>query len=194
MADELDDNWNKLRGIEVSSVGVASISYDDESKELINLRNKGAMLSDPSVREGYVQGAIARGMESAGSNPQGATGAFLGMGVGMGTTGGFMSAASQTNREQMVREAEMRERQAAQAQEADGWLCTCGTKNTGKFCSECGKKKPEEKSSWTCSCGNNCTGKFCPECGTRLASVCPECGAGVDSSAKFCPECGKKLR
>ena len=90
MATTLDEEWKQMRGFEIQAVGISSISYDDESKELINMRNKGAMLGDPSVREGYVQGSVARGMEAAGSNEGGATGAFLGMGLGMQTTGGFM--------------------------------------------------------------------------------------------------------
>ena len=192
MSTELDATWKETRGFEIQSVGIASISYDEESKELINLRNKGAMLSDPTVREGYVQGSIARGMEAAGSNPQGPTGAFVGMGVGMSTTGGFMSSATQTNREQMAREAELRERQAQQ-ETANGWTCECGAKNTGKFCSECGKKKPEDKGSWTCSCGQVCTGKFCPECGSPRPATswfCTECGTENAANAKFCSECG----
>ena len=192
MANELDATWKETRGFEIQSVGIASISYDDESKELINMRNKGAMLSDASIREGYVQGSIARGMEAAGSNPQGATGAFVGMGVGMNGAGGFMSSASQSNREQMAREAQQRE-QAAQAS-ANGWTCTCGAKNTGKFCSECGKKKPEEQGSWTCECGTSCTGKFCPECGSPRPATswfCTECGNENGAGAKFCAECGK---
>ena len=195
MANELDATWKETRGFEIQSVGIASISYDDESKELINMRNKGAMLSDASIREGYVQGSIARGMEAAGSNPQGATGAFVGMGVGMNGASGFMSSASQTNREQMAREAQQRE-QAAQAAQAsaNGWTCTCGAKNTGKFCSECGKKKPEEQGSWTCECGTSCTGKFCPECGSPRPATswfCTECGNENGAGAKFCAECGK---
>lgn len=80
MAETLDEEWNRLRGMEIQSVGIASISYDEESQKLINMRNQGAMLGDPSVREGYVQGAMARGFEAAGSNGSGAMAGFMGMG------------------------------------------------------------------------------------------------------------------
>lgn len=45
--------------MEVVSVGLAGLSYSEESQKLINMRNQGAMLSDPNVREGYVQGSVA---------------------------------------------------------------------------------------------------------------------------------------
>ncbi|MBP3436311.1 MAG: SPFH domain-containing protein, partial [Clostridia bacterium] len=122
MANELDAAWKETRGLEIQSVGIASVSYDDESKELINMRNRGAMLGDASVREGYVQGSVARGMEAAGSNSSGAAAAFMGMGVGMGASGGFMGAASETNRAQM--ESERKEREAPA--QADAWTCSCG--------------------------------------------------------------------
>ena len=101
MRDTLDEDWLRGRGMEIQSVGIASISYDDESRKLIDMRNQGAMLSDPSVREGYVQGAVARGMEAAGSNEAGAGMAFMGMGMGMSASGNFMGAASQSNQAQM---------------------------------------------------------------------------------------------
>ena len=173
MADVLDKSWNDMRGFIIQAVGIASISYDDESKELINMRNKGAMLGDPSVREGYVQGSIARGLEAAGSNEAGSAATFMGMGMGMQAGGGFMGTASQSNIEQM----RMKEQQAQQAQQAQNagagapsgdWKCgNCGTVNTGKFCTECGARKIE---SWKCgSCGHEVKGakpRFCPECGT----------------------------
>ena len=162
MANELDESWKSMRGIEVQSVGIASVSYDDESKELINMRNKGAMLGDPSVREGYVQGSVARGIEAAGSNSAGAAQAFMGVGVGMNGAGGFMASASETNRRQM--EAEKA------ASKAGEWTCSCGNVNSGKFCSECGSKKPESK------------GSFCTNCGAKLPA-----------GAKFCSECGEKV-
>lgn len=185
MSDVLDEDWRRDRGMEIASVGVASISYDEDSVKLINMRNEGAMLSDPTVREGYVQGAIARGMEAAGSNANGAMAGFMGMGVGMNAGGGFMGAASNTNFQQMQMNQMNQANQAAFAGGAsvqgqaepvqkndpvNTWTCSCGTENTGKFCSECGSPKPApEKKSWTCSCGTENTGKFCSECGKPRA-------------------------
>ncbi len=182
MADVLDEDWRRMRGMEVQSVGVASISYNEESQKLINLRNQGAMLSDPTIREGYVQGAIAEGLRSAGSNSNGAMAGFMGMGMGMQAGGGFMGAASAANMQQMqMNQGQMAggaypggQGQAAggsasgsgngsPAQGQAGWTCGCGTVNTGKFCSECGSPRPA--ASWTCSCGTVNTGKFCSECG-----------------------------
>jgi len=190
MAEELDSDWKELRGFEVLSVGIASVSYDEESKKLINMRNQGAMLGDAAVREGYVQGSIARGLENAGSNPGGAATAFMGMGFGMNGAGGFMSAASETNRRQMEKEAESRV-------SANSWKCSCGAIAEGRFCSECGSRRPEEKTadSWKCSCGAVCDGKFCPECGSRRPEgdwFCSECGQKNSASAKFCSNCGNK--
>ncbi len=200
MSTELDETWKSCRGFEVLNVGLASISYDDESKKLINMRNQGAMLGDAAVREGYVQGAMARGFEAAGSNANGSTAAFMGMGVGMNAGGGFMAAASQTNAMQMEQQQRAREAQAArEAQEqkkAAGWTCSCGAVNTGKFCSECGSPKPAPAGEWKCSCGAVNTGKFCSECGSPRPAAeadtwfCSECGA--KNKGMFCSECGKK--
>ncbi|MBE6537115.1 MAG: zinc-ribbon domain-containing protein [Ruminococcaceae bacterium] len=189
MANELDEAWKNMRGIEVQSVGIASVSYDDESKELINMRNKGAMLGDAAVREGYVQGSIARGIEAAGSNSAGSAQGFFGVGMGMMGAGNFMGAATETNRRQM--ESDNAKREAS----ASGWLCSCGAKNEGKFCSECGAKKPVASGSWVCSCGKENSGKFCSECGSPKPEgdwFCTECGAKNSAGAKFCSECGNK--
>lgn len=184
MSSILDEEWNQLRGMEIQAVGIASLSYDEESQKLINMRNQGAMLSDPTVREGYVQGAVARGLEAAGSNANGAMAGFMGVGMGMNAGGGFMGNASANNLAQMqmqqqaqqMQQAPQMQQQAPQAmagaaagvqptQTAGGWTCSCGTVNTGKFCSECGKPMPAATGEWTCSCGTVNTGKFCSECG-----------------------------
>ncbi|NLY82448.1 MAG: virion core protein [Clostridiales bacterium] len=171
MSTTLDEEWRQMRGFEVQSVGISNISYDDESKELINMRNKGAMLGDPSVREGYVQGSVARGMEAAGSNEGGATGAFLGMGLGMQATGGFMGAASQSNQNQMQQQNQQTQKAQPAPTEAS-WFCTeCGAKNSGAFCSECGNKRAVAPTSKCSNCGFEPEGealKFCPQCGTKF--------------------------
>ncbi len=198
MATELDAGWKEMRGMEVQAVGIASVSYDEQSRKLIDMRNQGAMLSDASVREGYVQGAVARGMEAAGSNSAGATQAFMGMGMAMNGGGGFMGAASASNQAQMERDnaARAEAQKAAAAQKAaGGWTCACGAVNTGKFCQECGAQKPAAAGSWTCACGAVNTGKFCQECGSPRPAdewFCTECGAKNAAGAKFCAECGTK--
>lgn len=188
MSDILDDDWRQMRGMEIQAVGIASISYDEESTKLINMRNQGAMLSDPSVREGYVQGAVARGIEAAGSNENGSMAGFMGMGIGMQAGGGVIGAASQANQQAQAQKE-------THPQSADSWTCSCGAKNNGKFCTSCGKQRQE---GWICSCGAQNSGNFCANCGKpRPAQIpCPNCGYKPDPAAptpKFCPECGTKM-
>lgn len=163
MSNVLDEEWNQMRGMEIQSVGLASVSYNEESQKLINMRNEGAMLSDPSVREGYVQGAVARGMEAAGSNANGSMAGFMGMGMASNVSAGFMGAASTSNMAQMQQNAATVNPAPSAAAGAAGWTCVCGTVNTGKFCSECGKPAPSAE--WKCECGAVNSGKFCGECG-----------------------------
>jgi membrane protease subunit (stomatin/prohibitin family) len=191
MSTTLDEDWKKMRGMEIQSVGIASISYDEESQKLINMRNQGAMLENPSVREGYVQGAMARGIEAAGSNEAGSMAAFMGMGMGVNAAGNIAGVFSQSNQAQM-------QQQAAQTGGAQGgWKCSCGAVNSAgaKFCTECGK--PIKQEGWKCACGavNSADAKFCPECGKpRDGAACPKCGYKPEGEVpKFCPECGAKF-
>ncbi len=202
MADVLDEEWNQMRGMEIQAVGVASVSYDEKSTELINMRNEGAMLGDPTIREGYMQGHMARGLESAGSNEGGAMNGFLGMGLGMNMGGGMMAGASQTNMQQMQMQQanqqatnqQMANQQAANQQpaaQAEGWACECGAMNQGKFCMECGTPKPQpQPTGWTCECGTVNQGKFCMECGKPAPAAEWTCKCGAVNTGKFCMECG----
>ena len=166
MAETLDEDWKQTRGMEIQAVAIASLSYDDKSQELLNMRNQGAMLQDPSIREGYMQGAFARGMEAAGSNANGSTMGFMGMQMGAQMGGNMAASMSAANQQQMIRNQQMQQ-EAATAHHAqnepDIWICSCGQKNAGKFCSECGR--PRQTGAWICSCGQKNTGKFCSECG-----------------------------
>ena len=200
MSTTLDEQWRQMRGMEIQAVGIASISYDEASTKLINMRNQGAMLGDPNVREGYVQGAVARGMEAAGSNANGSMAGFMGMGVGMQAGGSFVGAASQANQQQMQRQAQQAPVQAQPAApQVATWQCACGAAdNTGNFCAMCGKPRPQADV-WTCACGSqNEGGKFCPQCGKpRVNKIrCSKCGYEPDMQQplpKFCPECGDPI-
>ena len=51
---------------------------------------------------------------------------------------------------------------------AEEWICSCGEKNTGKFCTVCGTPREAAAAaiqaaagSWTCSCGQENKGNFC---------------------------------
>ena len=168
MAETLDEDWKKTRGMEIQSVGIASISYDENSRRLIDMRNQGAMMGDPSIREGYVQSAVAAGMQAAGSNSNGSAAGFMGMNMGMAAAGGFMNTASAANLQQMqMNQTAGRQNQPVQPESKEnnpGWTCSCGTVNKGKFCSECGSPRPVAE--WRCSCGTINKGKFCSECGS----------------------------
>ncbi len=205
MSDILDENWKQLRGMEVLAVGVASISYDEESQKLINMRNEGAMLSDPTVREGYLQGHMARGLEAAGGNANGAMAGFMGMGMAMNAGSSMTGAASATNLQQMQMNQQMQQAQMnQQAQQApagsqaapsqagaSGWTCACGAVNQGKFCVECGKPAPAPSTEWTCECGTVNKGKFCSECGKPMMPAEWTCECGAVNKGKFCSNCGK---
>lgn len=182
MANILDEEWNQMRGMEVQAVGI-SISYNEDSQKLINLRNEGAMLSDPTIREGYVQAAAARGLEAAGSNANGAMAGFMGMGMAGNIGGSIVGNASSVNMAQMQMNQQANSNQmnmgmgqmngtqanpaTGNAQQAAGWTCSCGQVNSGKFCSNCGKPAPS--TDWTCSCGQVNSGNFCSNCGKPRA-------------------------
>lgn len=173
MAEILDENWLERAGVEITKVAIVGISYTEDSAEIIEMRNKGAILSDPNVREGYVQGSIARGFEAAGSNEAGAAGTFMGMGMGMNAAGGMFGQMSQGNQQQMQREGEKSQQDHQKQPMAGAWSCPeCGTANDGKFCSNCGTQKPEQKASGFCSnCGYKFQGekpKFCQNCGNPV--------------------------
>ena len=134
-------------------------------------------------------GAQADAMKAAASNTAGAMTGFMGMGMA-GQAGG----ANMQNLYQMGAQQQAAQSQAApkmQAASGSGtWKCECGAENTGRFCSECGKPKPQP-AEWTCSCGAVNTGKFCSECGSPRPAGKWTCSCGAENTGKFCAECGK---
>ncbi|MDD6135670.1 MAG: SPFH domain-containing protein [Lachnospiraceae bacterium] len=199
----LSAKWRDTRGIEIASIGVSSIKASDEDEAMIKELQRNATFRDPTMAAAHLVGAQAASMQAAAKNEggMGAMGAFMGMNMA-GNAGG-MNPQSLFAMGQAQQQAQQQTQPAAQPQPAaDSWKCACGNTVSGKFCPECGAKKPEASASdsvgWLCSCGATNKGKFCFECGAKKPAgvpqyKCDKCGwepADPTNPPKFCPECG----
>lgn len=213
----LSKKWAELRGIEIASFGINSVTASKEDEEMIKQLQKTAVLQNPNMAAATLVGAQGEAMKAAASNPNGAMAGFMGMGMvqnSMGTDAQSLFAMGQQQRMQQQNEAQQlaaqEQRSVAQAGQpgqnnaavsnevSNGWVCECGISNTGKFCVECGKPKPQPVQGWVCSCGTVNKGKFCMECGAKKPAEaplykCDKCGWEPEdpkNPPKFCPECG----
>ena len=191
MADTLNqilsNKWRDLRGLEIVSFGISSIRPDEESEKKIREMQSSLFYSDATLAGARLAEARANAMETAAGNTAGAMTGFMGMGMA-GNMGG-MGAASDAQ----LFTIGQQQRPAPADVSQNSWKCSCGFTATGKFCPECGAKKPEPAVGWKCSCGTMATGKFCPECGSpKPADQSWTCSCGAVNKGKFCPECGAK--
>ncbi len=182
MNEVLSEKWQSLRGVQVVSVGVNSVTASPEDEATIKELQKSAVLRNTNMAAAHMVQAQAEAMKNAASNENGAAMGFFGMNMAQQSGGLNANALFQMNPEE--------------APSADGWTCSCGAVNDGRFCSECGLPKPQV--GWQCpNCGQVNQGKFCSECGVKkLSAACSQCGwqpADPSNPPKFCPECGKKF-
>ena len=191
----MQTEWTERRGITVQSIALGPIALNPEDmKKIAEMEDAATMGSNPFMMAGRMTNATADAMNAAAANPGGAMNGFIGMNMAGGAMGGGFNAA-QSFYNMGMQQQQMMQQQAQQAQTANGWQCSCGATATGKFCPECGAKKPEPKpaESWKCSCGAVANGKFCPECGSKKpVAEGWQCSCGAINKGKFCPECGAK--
>ena len=192
MDDALTQKWSGQRGISIVSVSVNSVTLSAEDEAMIKELQKTAVFRNAGMGAAYTTMAQGEAMKSAAANENGAMMGFMGMNMAQQAGG--------VNATQLYQMAEKQQAAApAPAPAADGWKCSCGAVNTGKFCTECGGKKPE--SGWTCSCGQLNKGKFCSNCGSKKPAgvpqyACDKCGWEPEdprNPPKFCPECGDRF-
>ena len=150
--------------------------------------------SQKDVLQAEVQKAFAEGIGNmgpdtvTGSGGSGIMGDVMGLGLGMAAMNAVMPQFG--NMFQGLGQP--------QSAPLNGWDCACGQKgNAGKFCPNCGAKRPEVNAGWDCACGQKgITGNFCPNCGTRKPDPQPatwDCSCGRKGiTGNFCDNCGKK--
>lgn len=189
MNDILDEEWIDQRGLEIFSASIAQVTLSPEDRDKVNEIDNLRLYTNTDYAAGRLARAQAQAMENAASNDGGAMLGF--MGLNMANKAGGMDANTLygMNNQGAIQQPTPQPDQS-QSVNADTWKCSCGNENTGKFCNNCGNKKPENNT-WTCSCGTSNTGKFCSNCGSKK----PEnniwtCSCGATNTGKFCSECG----
>ena len=199
MNEVLSSKWRDIRGIEIISFGVNSVKASDEDEAMIKELQRNAVFRNPNMAAAHMVSAQADAMKMAAANTStGPAMAFMGMNMAQNVTGMNAQNLFQMGQQQAVQQPMQQEVEKPVKQEETGWTCSCGTVNIGKFCIECGSKKPEPVHGWTCSCGAVNKGKFCSECGAKKPAgipqyKCDKCGWEPEKGTnppKFCPECG----
>ena len=187
MNQALSSKWKDLRGVEIVSMGVNSVKASEEDEAMIKEMQRSAVYRNPNMAAAKMVDAQTEAMKTAAANQGGAMMGFMGMNMAQ-QAGGL-------NANQLYQMGQQQNQQ--EVPKADSWKCACGAENTGKFCTECGSKKPVPQG-WVCSCGSVNKGKFCPECGAKKPAdaplyKCDKCGWEPEdpkNPPKFCPECG----
>lgn len=198
MNDALKQEWIDNRGISVGKIALNPITLTAEDMKKINeLEDAANVGSNPFMLAGRMTNATADTMQTAAGNSAGAMTGFLGMGmVGMGAQGGFGAAQNMYNLGVQQQQQTAQQQPSPAAPAAESWKCSCGATASGKFCPECGAKKPEpvQEGGWKCKCGATATGKFCPECGSPKPADADgwTCSCGTVNKGKFCQNCGAK--
>ena len=154
LADALNEvlskKWRDLRGIEIVSFGVSSVTADEEDEKMLKELQRNAAFMDPTRAAAHLVGSQGDAMKMAASNTAaGPAMAFMGMGMA-GQAGGMNAQNLFAMGQQQQAQQAVQPAPAAPA----GWTCSCGhSGNTGKFCAECGQPKPAPAGEWKCACG-----------------------------------------
>ncbi len=199
MNEKVYDEPVRKRGLAIETFKVESVTLDPESERKIDAYelSSNAMMQQGKLVDAYAN-AVQDAAKNANGSANGfmgigvmnmATGGMMG-GVTQGpwqnsqpvqpvnnstpASNGEVNNANQTSADKVENKSkdnlEDRNDDKSENKVNAEWICpNCGKKVTGKFCGECGTKKPEER-------------------------VCSNCGAKLNKNAKFCGECGTKIQ
>ncbi len=179
VAATLNDSWNQMRGIGIFQIAIGMMDIDDKSREKIANFQETKGYSDPSMLGTYMGMGQTQAMKSAALNARGAVHGFAGLNMTGANGGANIADLMQQGQEKAAQDTAAYQQSQAASQQAPSaategeWICSCGQKNAGNFCTNCGSKRPE-----------------------RVMKHCPNCGNAFDDPShppKFCPNCGTKL-
>ena len=173
MNTALSAKWGELRGLKIVSIALGSVTLPEEDEEMIKQAQRTAIMQNPTMAAATLVGAQADAMKAAASNSNGAMAGFMGMGMAMNAGGGMnaQNLFAMGQQQQAQQQVQQPQPQPQAASTSDSWVCSCNTVNTGKFCQNCGARRPEGTPRYRCNkCGwepqpGAVPPKFCPECG-----------------------------
>lgn len=208
----LSKKWTDLRGIQIYSFGMNSVTASKEDEDMIKQLQKSAVMRDPGMAAATLAGAQADAMRTAAANSAGAMTGFMGMGMAQQAGGAGLQGLYEMGRQQP---GDMNAGQPGQPQ-GGGYRSQSGMNGgqpgqpqggvygsqsgmdagqPGQGSMNAGQPQPQGSgtSGWTCSCGKaGNTGRFCTECGApKPAADGWTCTCGAVNKGKFCSECGR---
>lgn len=173
MNEILSEKWYALRGLKIVSVAINTVSASPEDEEKISRLQEAYTMSNPNVAAGRLAGAQASAMTDAANNSAGAMTGFMGMGFAQ------QAAGNVSNLFAMGQNQPAEKPSYAKISGSDSWTCACGSVNNGKFCPECGARKPGKAAFYRCDkCG------WIPEDPANPPKFCPECGDPFNADDK----------
>lgn len=190
----------EAEALKIKAMAEAEAYRAQAMAEAEEMRAKGYTYQQETARmvgmEAMQNGITGTGGES-GSGVMGSIGDLAGLGITLGAVGSVMGMTKDVMAPVLDTSTQLG--QSIGGSMTDKWNCSCGKSGiVGKFCSECGSKRPEPTISnvWNCSCGKcGITGKFCSECGAKRPEVQAtwDCTCGNKGiTGRFCSECGNK--
>lgn len=209
----LSKKWTELRGIQIYSFGMNSVTAPKEDEDMIKQLQKSAVMRDPGMAAATLAGAQADAMRTAAANTAGAMTGFMGMGMAQQAGGAGIQGLYEMGRQQpnqpmpggtyvgQSSQDSAHVRQSAQDgayagqpnQQPSGGMHTGQENQPRQQTSGDVPSEASAASGWICSCGKaGNTGKFCTECGApKPAADGWICACGTVNKGKFCSECGR---
>ena len=198
----LSRKWTELRGIQIYSFGMNSVTASKEDEDMIKQLQKSAVMRDPGMAAATLAGAQADAMRTAAANPAGAMTGFMGMGMAQQAGGAGIQGLYEMGRQQ--NQLMQSGAYASQPDQGGSYTGQPGRPNQhpqGSMHTGQGNQQPSgaasggafDTSGWICACGKaGNTGKFCTECGApKPAAEGWTCACGAVNKGKFCSECGR---